>query len=90
MNDLSGLPPPGAEGEDVGVGGASDFEVMEGSEYIGPESKPVKDEDEKNGKKKNDTSDKKAVKIGEPVENKDEKKKGFLEKIFGKKNKEEN
>ena len=90
MNDLSGLPPPGAEGEDVGVGGASDFEVMEGSEYIGPESKPVKDEDEKNGKKKNDTSDKKAVKIGEPVENKDEKKKGFLEKIFGKKNKEDN
>ncbi len=90
MNDLSGLPPPGAEGEDVGVGGASDFEVMEGSEYIGPESKPIKDEDEKNGKKKNDTSDKKAVKIGEPVENKDEKKKGFLEKIFGKKNKEDN
>ena len=90
MNDLSGLPPPGAEGEDVGVGGASDFEVMEGSEYIGPESKPVKDEDEKKDKKKNDTSDKKAVKIGEPVENKDEKKKTFLEKIFGKKNKEDN
>ena len=63
MNDLSGLPPPGAEGEDVGVGGASDFEVMEGSEYIGPESKPIKDEDEK--------------------------KKGFLEKVFGKKNKDE-
>ncbi len=89
MNDLSGIPPPGAEGEDVGVGGASDFEVMDGSEYIGPESKPVKDEDDKNGKKKNDTSDKKAVKIGEPVENKDEKKKGFLEKVFGKKNKDE-
>ena len=89
MNDLSGILPPGAEGEDVGVGGASDFEVMDGSEYIGPESKPVKDEDEKNGKKKNDTSDKKAVKIGEPVENKDEKKKGILDKIFGKKNKDE-
>lgn len=90
MNDLSNIPPPGAEGDDVGVGGASDFEVMDGSEYIGPESKPVKD-DEKNGKKKNDTSDKKAPKIGTPAANKeDEKKKGFLEKIFGKKNKDDN
>jgi penicillin-binding protein 1A len=88
MNDLSNIPPPGAEGDDVGVGGASDFEVMDGSEYIGPESKPVKD-DEKNGKKKSDTSDKKAPKIGTPAAKKeDEKKKGFLEKVFGKKNKE--
>ena len=90
MNDLANMPPPGAEGEDVGVGGASDFEVLPGSEYIGPESKPVKDENGKDDKKKKDTSEKKAVKIGDPIENKDEKKKGFLEKIFGKKNKDDN
>lgn len=96
MNDITSAPPPGAEGEDVGVGNASDFQIFTGDENIGAESKPVKDE---NGKiiksdKKKDTTDrnKKDPRIGAPVKDEEDKKgkKGFLEKIFGKKNKNEN
>ncbi len=76
-------PNPEAEGIDQGVGTADDYN------YIGPESKPVvEDEDGKPIKK--DTADNKADKkksdakpIGAPQEPK--KKKGFLKKLFGKK-----
>lgn len=48
---------PGAEGEDVGVGNESDFQVMPGNEYIGPESKPVTED----GKNKKDTAKNKRI-----------------------------
>ncbi|HUM64598.1 MAG TPA: penicillin-binding transpeptidase domain-containing protein, partial [Chitinophagaceae bacterium] len=76
-------PNPEAEGIDQGVGTADDYN------YIGPESKPVV-EDEGGKPIKKDTTDNKADKkksdakpIGSPQEPK--KKKGFLKKLFGKK-----
>ncbi len=78
-------PNPEAEGVDQGVGTADDYN------YIGPESKPVEEENNKSTKK--DTAanqDKKkgeSKPIGAPVQE-PEKKKGFLKKIFGKKDKE--
>src|SRR5687768_2351315 len=85
--DLS--PPPGAEGEDQGVGNQSDFEVIRSNnEYIGPESKPVQDD----SKPKKDTGYKKLPatepRIGDAKDDSGKKKKGFLQKIFGKKEKE--
>ncbi|MDP9230319.1 MAG: penicillin-binding transpeptidase domain-containing protein, partial [Bacteroidota bacterium] len=86
MNNITDTPPPGAEGEDQGVGNESDFEVQPGNEYIGPESQPIKDD---NGKNKKDTNKiKKDPAIGTQQEP-EKKKKGFLQKIFGKKDKEE-
>jgi penicillin-binding protein 1A len=78
-------PNPEAEGENQGVGTADDYN------YIGPESKPVVEDDAKPSKKDsldNRSSDKKKVDnskpIGSPTEE-PKKKKGFLKKIFGKK-----
>ena len=77
-------PDPEAEGEDQGVGTADDYN------YIGPESKPVVDDEKKPSKKDssdNQSSDKKKSEgkpIGSPTEE-PKKKKGFLKKIFGKK-----
>ncbi len=76
-------PNPEAEGIDQGVGTADDYN------YIGPESKPVVEDDDGKPTKK-DTADNKTDKkksdakpIGAPQESK--KKKGFLKKLFGKK-----
>src|SRR5688500_6753602 len=78
-------PDPEAEGEDQGVGTADDYN------YIGPESKPVVDDDATDPAKKdtgnNKSSDKKkteAKPIGAPTDE-PKKKKGFLKKLFGKK-----
>lgn len=84
MDLIDALPPPGAEGEDQGVGKESDFEIIRSKEYIGPESKPVTEEG-KDLKGKKDTANKDAVKIGEPQPT--QKKKTFLQKLFGKKEK---
>ena len=54
---ISNIPPPGAEGEDVGVGKEKDYDLN--NEYIGPESKPVKDDE---NKPKPDTSSKNQLK----------------------------
>jgi penicillin-binding protein 1A len=76
--------PPAAEGEDQGVGNESDYNYNEG--YIGPESKPVT-EDENNPVKKDTAALRKANSktIGSPVDEPKKKKGGFLRKIFGKK-----
>lgn len=78
-------PDPEAEGMDQGVGTADDYN------YIGPESKPVVDDEIKQQPKKdssnNQTSDKKKSDnkpIGSPNDE-PKKKKGFLKKLFGKK-----
>jgi len=73
---------PTGEGEDVGVGTAEDFGTKPSNEYIGPESKPVVDED---GKQKKDTTTKKAIYRG-PIDSTQKKeKKGFFRRLFGKK-----
>jgi penicillin-binding protein 1A len=75
--------PPGAQGDDEGVGHPNDFLTQPNHEYIPPESQPVIDE---NNTKK-DTVRSNVPKIGEM--NKDDnpkKKKGFFRKLFGKKN----
>ncbi|HEY9362056.1 MAG TPA: transglycosylase domain-containing protein [Chitinophagaceae bacterium] len=87
MNDITSVP-PGAEGEDVGVGNASDFQVFPGDENIGAESKPVI-EDNVKPKKDSAVKNKKDPKIGSPVEDSPKKKKSFLESIFGKKDKKD-
>ncbi|MGN6293500.1 MAG: penicillin-binding protein 1A [Chitinophagaceae bacterium] len=78
---------PGAEGVDQGVGEATDYNINH--EYIGPESKPVVDEDKPVKKDTSNKQDKKVVNeskpIGSPVE--EPKKKGFLKRLFGKKEK---
>ena len=77
-------PDPEAEGMDQGVGTADDYN------YIGPESKPVVDDEAKPAKKdttNNQSSEKKKTDskpIGSPNEE-PKKKKGFLKKLFGKK-----
>ena len=77
-------PTPEAEGVDQGVGTADDYN------YIGPESKPVV-EDDKDAPNAKDTSAGKTEKkkseskpIGSPTDE-PKKKKGFLRKLFGKK-----
>jgi hypothetical protein len=78
------VPDPEAEGVDQGVGTADDYN------YIGPESKPVVDDEKKPSKKdtsNNQSPDKKKVDskpIGAPTDE-PKKKKGFLKKLFGKK-----
>ncbi len=77
-------PDPEAEGMDQGVGTADDYN------YIGPESKPVVDEDAKPTKKdttSNQSPEKKksdAKPIGAPSDE-PKKKKGLFKKLFGKK-----
>ncbi|MFN2456712.1 MAG: transglycosylase domain-containing protein [Chitinophagaceae bacterium] len=87
-------PPPGAEGENIGVGDADDYGVDTSHEYIGPESKAPVDENasEKAQKEPNkDTSAKKAPKIGESANKPEEKKKrNILKEIFGKKEEKKN
>ena len=75
---------PGAEGEDQGAGSEKDFQIQN-NEYIGPESQPVKD-DSRNDKKDTGVIKTKDPKIGESEEKKPEKK-GFLKRLFGKKDK---
>ncbi len=81
-------PNPAGEGEDQGVGTEEDYNIS--NDYIGPESKPVVEE-EKPAKKDTSTihapdnkkkSDNKP--IGAPADE-PKKKKGFLKKLFGKK-----
>jgi len=87
-------PNPGAEGVDQGVGNPNDY--YNPDEYIGPESHPVKEDEDKLPVKK-DTVTKTAIKktedeskpIGSPNEKKTEKK-GFFKRIFGKKDKNNN
>lgn len=79
--------PPGAEGIDQGIGSADEYGLDTSYEFMGPESKPVIDDNKKEPRK--DSSTKKATKIGDPAKAPEEKKKGFFKKIFGGKNKEQ-
>lgn len=93
MDLIDGEPDPGAEGLDQGVGSESDFDIYRDNEYIGPESKPVTDDKKPKkdtGKDKKDDESGTAPKIGDPREDTNQKKKGFLQKLFGKKNKDGN
>ncbi|PZR27353.1 MAG: peptidoglycan glycosyltransferase [Citrobacter freundii] len=81
---------PGAEGVDQGVGNATDYNVSH--DYIGPESKPVVDEDKPAKKDTTNKQDKKPVNQSKPIgsgEEQPKKKKGFLNRLFGKKDKKE-
>ena len=85
-------PPPGAEGEDQGVGDADDYGLDTTYKYMGPESKPPVDENAAPKKKTSNKADSiitKDPKIGAPTEEKKEKK-GIFKKIFGKKEEKEN
>ena len=86
LNLLDQIPPPAAEGEDQGIGDEEDFEILKPREYIGPESKPVTDDDKK--KTENEPVVGPPAKIGEP-EKDSVKKKNIFQKIFGKKKKNE-
>jgi penicillin-binding protein 1A len=80
-------PNPGAEGADQGVGNEQDYNSN--TDSIGPESKPLQDDDKP---VKKDTVVKAPIKkeednnkpIGAPVEEQ-KKKKGLLKRLFGKK-----
>ena len=81
-------PVPGAEGDDMGAGNENDYGNAYGNDTIGPESKPLQEE---NKKVKKDSIIKTPVKkeedgkpIGSPVDQ--PKKKGLLKRIFGGKN----
>lgn len=90
-------PSPGAEGDDQGVGDQNDYIDYGPSDSIGPESKPLEEDNNKKPKKDTGTvagktpavvkneSEEKGVPIGSP-QKEPEKKKGLLRKIFGKKN----
>jgi penicillin-binding protein 1A len=86
MEMIDAVPPPGAEGEDQGVGNEDDYNIS--NEYIGPESAPVKEDKPV----KKDSITKTPIKteekpIGTPVEE-PKKKKGLLNRIFKKKEKD--
>jgi penicillin-binding protein 1A len=80
-------PNPAGEGEDQGVGSEEDYNMS--NDYIGPESKPVTDDDDAKPSRK-DTADSKEKKkldskpIGSPADE-PKKKKGFFRKLFKKK-----
>ena len=77
--------PPGAQGEDEGVGHPNDFLYQPNKKYIPPESQPPVEE---NKKQKRDTTSV-APKIGDrSPDDTQKKKKGFLRRLFGKKNDE--
>lgn len=90
-------PSPGAEGADQGVGDQNDYIDYGPADSIGPESKPVEDDNNKKPKKDTGTvaaktpaaikneSEEKSVPIGS-AQKEPEKKKGIFRKIFGKKN----
>ncbi len=79
--------PQRAEGEDQRVD-ESDFEQYK-TRDIGPESRPVQD-DKKDKKENQEPQISEPVKIGEPEKDTVKKKKGFLNKMFGKKDKKGN
>ena len=85
-------PNPEAQGDDQGVGTQDDYNEYGPTDPIGPESKPVEDDQ----KPKKDTArsnpntpaikkEEDAVPIGAPA-SKPEKKKGLLRRLFDKKN----
>ncbi|MBL7745530.1 MAG: transglycosylase domain-containing protein [Chitinophagaceae bacterium] len=76
---------PGAEGQDQGVGTEDDYNINNG--YIGPESKPVPIDDDPKPVKKDTVSVVDTKPIGTATEEEPKKKKGLLNKIFGKKDK---
>ncbi len=86
MNIISETAPPGAEGEDIGVGNATDYGGYGvNKQYIGPESKAIIDDDLKT-KKDSSNKSKENQDINKPTATKKEdQKKGFLNKIFKKK-----
>jgi penicillin-binding protein 1A len=86
LNLIDAIPPPAAEGEDQGVGNEADFEIMKTREYIGPESKPVTEDDKDKKKDKEEVKISEPIKIGEPAKD-TVKKKNIFQKIFGKKDK---
>jgi penicillin-binding protein 1A len=92
MNPADMAPPPGAEGADEGNGGADEYLGSQPDNDVPVESKMSLEEqkvlDEARDKKKQDP-DNKAGADDEATTNKDEKKKkGFLRRLFGKKDKE--
>ena len=81
LNMIDAVPPPGAEGEDQGVGKEQDFKISN-REYIPPESQPVKED---NNLKKDTVNKSIFPEVKIPDTTHKEKKKGFLQKLFGKK-----
>lgn len=85
LNDLEMT--PGAQGQDVGVGTEEDYKI-ESTEYIGPESKPVSEEDGKSAlPAKKDSIPKKEAENTKPLLNtgdRPEKKKGIINRILKK------
>jgi penicillin-binding protein 1A len=85
-------PSPGAEGDDQGVGTQDDYNDYGPADSIGPESKPVQDEDKKPKKDTNRSAsgtpvlkkEEDGVPIGSATKE-PEKKKGILKKILSKK-----
>jgi penicillin-binding protein 1A len=80
---------PGGQGDDQGNGTEQDYNIK--NDYIGPESKPVPADDNKPGPAKKDSVNKAGIRDEKPIGSADEpkKKKGFLQKLFGKKEKKE-
>lgn len=94
MEVIPNAPPPGAEGEDMGVGNADDFGLDTSYEFMRPESKAPETEEQRkpntpSNQPRRDTSRKTAApKIGEPVEE-PKQRKGILNRVFGRKNKDQ-
>jgi penicillin-binding protein 1A len=78
--------PPAGQGDDFGVGNENDYNIKH--DYIGPESKPLPPDENIPKPTKNDSAaiiKKEETPIGAPV--KEQKKGGFLRRLFGKKDK---
>ncbi|HLG38943.1 MAG TPA: hypothetical protein VI461_04705, partial [Chitinophagaceae bacterium] len=84
LEELIDNTPPGGQGDDYGVGTQEDYNISR--EYIPPESKLPVDENAKPLKKDTAIIKKEEKPIGAPVEE-SKKKKTFLQKLFGKKEK---
>lgn len=85
-------PSPGAEGTDQGVGNEEDYNYFNQNDTLGPESKPLDEDNKDKPPVKKDSVTKTPVRkedgdsklIGAPAEE-PKKKKGLLNKLFGKK-----
>lgn len=76
---------PGAEGQNVGVGGADDFGTIDTTHNYIPAESQAPDDDQKATKPAKDTAAKKGTKIGDASPQDEKKKKGFFKKLFGSK-----
>ncbi|MGB8193977.1 MAG: transglycosylase domain-containing protein [Chitinophagaceae bacterium] len=87
MRGIDAIPPPGAEGEDVGNGGADQYFLPDSNNKVPVESKLDPEEEKIRKEATNPKNTKENKKDTSTASTEPEKKKGFFKRLFGKKDK---